>query len=228
MAGHDYFLLIPTLIIALFAAGFAAIARVDPTVPGATRFAVAYTSGTVSLLMDYLLLNDLDALGGYPTNIPYMLSGALYAWAVFGRFGVRASRLVCIGVPVAQFVAYTAFVIEDDLLARIAVMNLGGSITLFGPVPFCWPHARRPLERVILVLIGLGALQYAIRAAILLPVEGSTLTSENYGASLLVNTNSFLTALIGALIALLLIIDQGLIATNRPRRLAHVDQRPGS
>lgn len=227
MAGHDYFLLIPPLVIAMFAASFTVISRIDPTVPGATRFALAYTAGTVSLLMDYLLLDNLDAWGGYPTNIPYMLSGALYAWAVFGRFGVPASRAVCIGVPLAQFAAYTAFVIEDDLLARVAVMNLGGSITLFGPVPFCWPYARRPIERVILVLIGLGALQYAVRAAILLPVEGSTLTPENYGESLLVNTNSFLTGLIGALIALLLIIDQGIIVVSRMRRLAHTDPTTG-
>ena len=223
MAGHDYFLLIPTLIIALFALTFAAIARIDPTVPGAVRFAIAYAIGALSLFMDYIYADDIEAWGGYPVNLTYMVNGPVYAWAVFGRFGVRASRAVCIGVPVAQFVAYTVLLIQDDLVARAALMHFAGSIVLFGPVPFCWPHARRPLERAILVLIGLGALQYAVRAAILLPIEGSTLTQENYGQSLLVNTNSFLTAVIGTLIALLLIIDQGLIVVNRLQRLPRRD-----
>ena len=227
MGGHGYFLLIPPLIVVLFAVGFAAIARFDPSAPGARRFAIAYLSGGVALAGDFLLADNIELLGGYPINIPWIASGALYAWAVFGRFGVRTSLAVCIGVPAAQFVAYTVFVIQDDLLARVAVMNLGGTITLFAPVPMCWPHAKRPLERLVLILIGFGALQYALRTGVLLPIEGSTLTAENYADSLIVRTTLFFTVVLGATIALILMFDHALMIVERLRRQANTDPLTG-
>ena len=227
MGKHDYFLLIPPFMVALFAIAFLAAARFDRTLPGARTFALAYAGGAVSLGMDYVLRHDIEAWAGYPANLPYIVSGGIYAAAVFHRFGRPASLAICVGVPLVQLIGYGAFVLVDSLPMRVLVMNLGATATLFAPVLLCWPLARTPLDRLILALIGFGALQYAVRSGVLLGIEGSALTAANYAESLLVKTTSFATALIGVVIALTLLVSYALMVIGQARGDARTDSLTG-
>lgn len=227
MEGHDYFLLVPPAVVGVFVLGFALVARMDPGAPGARLFALAYAGGALSMFIDWALRHDLEVWGGYPANLPYLVSGGVYAAATYARFGLRPSLGVCVGLPVVQLVLYSAFLVADDLPARALVMNVFAGVVLGAPVIACWPRARSALERAVLVLLTFSAAQYVVRTAILVRIEGPELTAANYAESLIVKTTSFATAIAGVLIALLLIAGYGMRVIERTRADARTDPLTG-
>ena len=213
--------------VAVFALGFLLVSRADPDAPGAKLFAIAYAGGATALLMDYLLRDNLWVLGGYATNLLYIVSGGLYAAATYVRFGLRPVPLVCVALPAVQLLFYSAFALRGDLPMVGLVMNGFAGVVLGLPVIAAWPRAEGHLERAVLVLLGLSAVQYVVRVAILVPIEGPALTLENYSQSLLVMTTSFATTVAGVAIALLLIASYGLRLIERARADARTDPLTG-
>lgn len=209
MSQSDIFQIVPSILVGLFGAAFYALWHHDRRLTSAALFAGSYAAGALAMIVDFAspvmvaLAGDLGT--GLLSNGLYTTTMVLFTAGLMHRHGGLPPVRWLVATAAVVLGGYLVLYVHADTVARTWWMNLAATIVFGAPVVLRWHCARRQLERLVFVLVGLTALQYAVRTAIILPMEPG-LNAVNYYTSLAATTMRFSSAITSLCVATALLM----------------------
>lgn len=228
MQGPSYFQLISPLIFLVFSLGFGAIWLVARDIGAARLFAASYFAGAVGFIVDFIRPALDPIVASYASNIPYMLTGILFAAGLFTYYRVRTPAVLLALLTLAWLGAFSWFrLVEDDIIKRTLVMNIGASVMFGFPVFMLHKQMRQKIDRLLQVFVGLNAVTFTVRVLLALQIDAPTLTDQTYRNSVSALSLHFTASVAALCIAGLLFVIFGMEIFSKLRVEANTDPLTG-
>lgn len=228
MGENSLFQIIGPLLFLALAAGFATIRYHLPYRISAGFLAFSYLLRSCGFLADYFRQAMPPDLGIYAAIVLYLSAGIAFAAGILHLYSLRVPWRVlgAIVVAVLTLVSWYRFG-EDNLVGRIVVMNGTSAGVLIWLAVAMHRRATRGVDRLLQVLFIINALQFIARTAVMLQLEGATLTAENYADSMTAALLRFSIIVATVAISGTLFAIYGVDLTSRLTRSSQTDPLTG-
>jgi len=225
---QSYFQLIGPLIFLAFSCGFAIIWRYARDSVPLRLFALAFFLGACATFADYMRGAMPPIAAFYATNVFYIATALVFVSALYHYYTQRIPWIFAAVMAVAVPAVLSWYIlVDDDIVARIIVMNVCGAFIIAMPAVSLRAHMLRPIDRILqtaLVVIGICV---GARAGFVIVTGGSGLTAENYAGSMISLALHFTLALSALAIAIVLFIMVGMEIVSRLTETSETDPLTG-
>jgi len=225
---QTYFQLIGPLIFLVFSAGFAVIWRYARDDVPIRLFALAFFLGACGALTDYLRDSMPLPVALHVLNLFYLATGLVFISALFHYYARRTPwRFIALAIAIVPALLSWFILVDDDVVARIIVMNVAGPVILSVPALALRAQMSRPIDRILQAALLVIAACIGARAAFVIVAGGGGLTNENYANSLIALSLHFTMALSALAIAIVLFIMVGMEIVGRLTETSETDPLTG-
>jgi len=156
---QSYFQLIGPLIFLAFSCGFAIIWRYARDSVPLRLFALAFFLGACATFADYMRGAMPPIAAFYATNVFYIATALVFVSALYHYYTQRIPWIFAAVMAVAVPAVLSWYIlVDDDIVARIIVMNVCGAFIIAMPAVSLRAHMLRPIDRILqtaLVVIGI-------------------------------------------------------------------------
>ena len=225
---HNFFQFVGPVVFLALAIGFATIRYHVPFRVSAGFFALSFLLRSLAFMADYFRLAMPPEIGVFAPILLFLAGGVTVCAGIFQLFSLRVPWWVLgsIVVAVVELFGWYRFV-DDNLVMRIVVMN-GMSAGVLVWLAIAIRHrVARGVDRLLQVLLVINAGQFVARTAVMLWLEGGTLTAANYSESLTAVSLRFATTVSSMAIAGVLLAIYGVEITARLTRNSETDPLTG-
>ena len=226
----SYFQLLNPMVLALFAAGFAAIWVRDRAMVSALWFCGAYACGSVGFLLDFFVRDAVGThWGQYVSNVWLMAMplGVTAGHAV--RYGERPRWFVLGAIYGATFAVVSAFLFVWPVMsARMLALNLGVAALLAVSLPTLWRARWHGMATVLFVITALSTVLFVARPLLLIAVDGLQPDRLDYANSLCALTLHLFSAICAIALAAALLFSMAWEMVRRLDRQLRTDPLTGA
>jgi len=225
---HNFFQFVGPVLFLALAVGFATIRYHVPYRVSAGFFALSYLFRSFAFMADYFRPAMPPDVGVFVPMFLFLAGGITFCVGVFHLFSLRVPWWVlgAIAVAVIELFGWYRFV-EDSLVMRIAIMNgISAGVLLWLAIAIRH-RATRGVDRLLQALFVGNAAQFVARTAVMLWLEGDTLTASNYAESLTAVSLRFATVVATLAVAGTLLAIYGVEITARLTRSSETDPLTG-
>jgi diguanylate cyclase (GGDEF)-like protein len=225
---HNFFQFVGPVVFLALAIGFATIRYHAPFRVSAGFFALSFLLRPLAFMADYFRLAMPPDIGVFAPILLFLACGVTFCAGVFHLFSLRVPWWVLgsIVVAVVELFGWYRFV-EDSLVMRIVVMNAMSAGVLVWLAIAIRHRIARGVDRLLQVLLVINAGQFVARTAVMLWLEGGTLTADTYAESLTAVSLRFATTVSSLAIAGTLLAIYGVEITERLTRSSETDPLTG-
>ena len=225
---HNFFQFVGPVIFLALAVGFATIRYHAPFRVSAGFFALSYLFRSLAFTADYFRPAMPPDVGVFVPILLFLAGGITFCAGIFHLFSLRVPWWVLgsIAVAVIELFGWYRFV-EDSLVMRIVIMNGISAGVLIWLAIAIRQRIARGVDRLLQVLLVANAVQFVARTAVMLWLEGGTLTAANYSESLTAVSLRFATIVSTLAVAGTLLAIYGVEITARLTRSSETDPLTG-
>ncbi|MAS06632.1 MAG: hypothetical protein CL534_18370 [Ahrensia sp.] len=225
---HNFFQFVGPVLFLALAVGFATIRYHVPYRVSAGFFAISYLFRALAFMADYFRPAMPPDVGVFVPILLFLAGGISFCAGVFHLFSLRVPWWVLgsIAVAVIELFGWYRFV-EDSLVMRIVIMNAASAGVLVWLAIAIRHRIARGVDRLLQVLFVANAGQFVVRTAVMLWLEGGTLTVANYAESLTAVSLRFSTIVSTLAVAGTLLAIYGVEITARLTRSSETDPLTG-
>lgn len=208
MPVQSYFQLLNPLIFSLFAAAFLCVSLVSAKARAAAWLSGSYALGAAAFTIDFFRPYMPIIVGSMASNLLYTATSAATVIGLSLRYRQTApvAPLALVGGLGFALYLYLYLAVEGMSARTIGINLVIGVIMSIGVATIAAPAWSRPIDRIILVLVGAMAAQCFIRPWLLFTFDAEPTSIESYTQSVFFLTLHLVVGVIGIALAVTLLI----------------------
>jgi len=195
---------------------------------------VAYAAGAYTASAIAFLILDVGPVLPYelhriPANIGFLATGALFAAAIIGRYGLPIPWRSMALAAAASMAVFLWFLLgQPSIGGRILSISIGAAIIAMMIVRALWPlHKPHVIDRVLFWVAALSVINLTARPIVLLALGGGFDSYDGFQQSVYWTTVQFTQAMVSVLAAIGLMVAVAIDQIDELRRQVDDDNLSG-